>query len=104
MMAGQQDLDSQATGVVRELLGIGSFNNLVSFLLERRSLPTGSFESHEFGKFEHSTASGAAVLLGISGIRAVPDDVVGPIVAAISDLVADSGRVRGHDNDPEGPD
>src|SRR6185437_9411707 len=101
MMANQQALDSQATGVVRELLGIASFNNLVSYLLERCNLPNGSFESHEFGKFEHSTSSGAAVLSGISGIRAVPDNVVEPIVAAISALVADNGQVRGHDNSPE---
>jgi hypothetical protein len=104
MMANQQDLDSQAVDVVRKLLGIASFNNLVSFLLERCNLPNGGFESHEFGKLEHSTSSGAAVLSGVSGIRAVPDGVVEPIVAAISALIADSGRVRGHDNSPESPD
>jgi hypothetical protein len=103
-MTGQQNADNKAADVVRELLRIGSFANLISYTVERCSLPNGGFESHEFGKLEHSTASGAAVLVGMSGIRAVPDTVVGPIVAAIGTLVTESGRVRGHDNDPEGPD
>jgi hypothetical protein len=103
-MADGSDIDRQSVDILCQLLDIESLDGLVTSLLQRSRFSRGSFESHEFGRREHSTASGAAVLLGISGITAISDGVIEPLVEAISDLIADDGRVRGHDHDPAGPD
>jgi hypothetical protein len=104
VMAGASDINSQMASTVQQLLGIGSFASLVRSLIERSCLPDGAFESHEFGKGEHSTASGAAVLVGLSGIAAIPDDVIAPMVEAISCWATEDGAVLGHDHSRYGPD
>jgi hypothetical protein len=104
VVAGASDINSQIASTVRQLLGIGSFTSLVRSLIERSCLPQGAFESHEFGKGEHSTASGAAVLVGLSGIGAIPDDLIAPIAEAISCLATEDGGVLGHDRSRQGPD
>lgn len=96
------NVDNEVIRNVQRLLGISSFPSLVNSLVERICLPGGKFESHEFGRFEHSTASGAAGLIGLSGIPAIADQLVAPMVDALCALVGADGKVIGHDLTPDG--
>ncbi len=87
-----------------ELLGVSSMRALVRGLIARALLPGGRVEAHEYGRRQHSSASAGAVLIGFSGSRAVSDTGATRLVAVVSDLIDDEGRVRSHDGDAENGD
>jgi hypothetical protein len=103
MATAKKNQSREIALTVQRLLGVGSFNGLVSYLIDRICLPGGGFESHEFGKQEHSTASGAGVLIGLAGIPAIRDDVIAPLANELGSLITDNGIVTGHDSNPGAP-
>jgi hypothetical protein len=74
------------------------------FIIERSLLPGGRFEAHEFGRRQHSSASAGGLLIGLSGIRALPDDLIVPVVDKAAAIILPDGRVRGHDSDRQAGD
>ncbi|MFI7430583.1 TIR domain-containing protein [Micromonospora sp. NPDC049836] len=76
---------------------------LVESLLTRSRLPDGRFEAHEFGRNQHSSASGGGLLIGLAGIPTVPDRLLHPVVRAVEELVGEDGMIRGHDAHLDAP-
>jgi hypothetical protein len=91
----------RAVDRVHQLLGIESLHEVVDWLLARACLTGGRFEAHQLGLGQHSSSAAGALLIGLSGIPAVPDGTLAPVVAAVGALVDDSGAVRGHDADAD---
>src|SRR5882724_1722342 len=86
-----------AKETVELLLHIGSFDHLADSILSRAVLPGGRFEAHEFGRQEHSTASGAGILIAFGAVPEVSDAVIGEMIAALASYIGDDGNVVGHD-------
>jgi len=95
MIAGRGRKSARET--VELLLRISSFDHLVESILSRAVLPGGRFEAHEFGRQEHSTASGAGILVGFGAVPEVADTFIGEIVAALAAYIGADGNVVGHD-------
>ncbi|MET9270541.1 TIR domain-containing protein [Kribbella sp. NPDC003557] len=82
------------------MLGIESFDRLISSLRTRMLLSEGRFEAHEFGRDEHASGTAGAVLLGLAGVQAIPTSELRTVAADVAALVRPTGDLRGHDSDP----
>lgn len=90
-----------AEELAAQLLEVPSMTALARAQVRRALLPGGRVEAHEYGRKQHSSASAGGVLIGLSGSSVVPDSVIAPLIAVVSALIDDEGRVRSHDGDAD---
>jgi hypothetical protein len=90
---------ASAEVLAAQLLEVPSMTALARAQVRPALLPGGRVEAHEYGRRQHSSASAGGVLLGLSGPAEVPDSIISPLSAVVSELIDNEGRVRSHDGD-----